>query len=160
MSYDLMVFDQSVAPQNRPAFLDWYKARMKSDVGLSQHTPATLSGNLRAFYDDLRQEFPPMNGPDAFDFNAADAYFDKGKFGRFLKDMLGKKPKHTDERKATEYSLGGDLIYMNFAWSQAQLARSQVTNAVIRHDVGFFDVSETNGMIAYGVDDLYAKMGL
>lgn len=160
MSYDLMVFDPATAPRGRAEFLAWYKDRMGSDVGLSQHTPDTLTGNLRAFYDGIRGQFPAMNGPDAYDFEAAARYANAGPFSRLLTRVRGTVPPQIDESFVTDYSLGGDLIYMNFAWSRAQYARAAVSTHVMRSDVGFFDVSAKDGMISYGVADMEAQMGL
>jgi hypothetical protein len=46
-----------------------------------------------------------------------------------------------------EYSLGRYVIYVSFAWSEAEAAYKQVKQLAAKHGVGFFDVSGTDGDI-------------
>ncbi len=87
MSYDLMVFDQTVAPRSRAPFLKWYRTQMQTTIGTGGHGPKDATGNLRAFYDEMRRSYPPMNGSDAYDFQAAESYAKLNLIVRLIADL-------------------------------------------------------------------------
>ncbi len=125
MSYDLMVFDQAVAPRNRDNFIRWYEDVTKWDDPRDYFSPHGMTGNLGAFYDSLRQTFPPMNGPHAI------------------------SEAQVDDPEVTDYMLAESAIYMAFAWSVSGTARQSVIQNAISANVGFFDVSSPSGVIAH-----------
>ena len=73
------------------------------------------------------QLFPPMNG-----------YFD-------IDDAFENDQEL--EIRFTDYSIGKNLIYAGFAWSQAETAYNTMLMLAPKHDVGFFDVSGTGAII-------------
>jgi hypothetical protein len=121
MSYDLMVFDQSVAPRGRKEFLAWYRKQCEWGEGHSYDNPEVSSPELRAWFLDMIRSFPPMNGPLASD--------------------------DVDNPKVTDYSVGKSVIYAAFAWSQAQFAYQTMISLASEHRVGFYDVSSGEGKV-------------
>ncbi|WP_440116214.1 hypothetical protein [Paenibacillus sp. QZ-Y1] len=126
MSYDLMVFDPSKAPVDKPAFMEWYGEQTKWSEDHSYSDITVSSRKLQHLYKELIQTFPPMNVDDEI-FEAM--------------EEAG-----TDNR-LTDYSLGEDLIYAAFAWSVAEDAYSLMRELAKKHQVGFFDVSGLDGEI-------------
>ena len=128
MSYDLLVFEKTKAPQTRPEFLKWFREEVERGEEPSSQSISTASPALRNWFMEMKEMFPPMNGlyaPDDEQINAEE-------------DL---------ELHLTDYSISGDSIYASFAWSLAEEAYGAVRKAAQRHDVGFFDVSADNGDI-------------
>ncbi|MEP3635976.1 MAG: hypothetical protein ABJN14_01780 [Paracoccaceae bacterium] len=132
MSYDLMVFDPEVAPQDRDSFMEWYEDVAQWDEPRDYDVSDGMTGNLKSFFDLIRQVFPPLNGPHAAPIE------------------------NVDDPEVTEYVLAGSAIYMAFAWSISKTARATVIHAAIETSVGFFDVSSEEGVIARDQADLLA----
>ena len=121
MSYDLMVFDASVAPTGRPAFLAWYGQQTQWTETHGYNDPDVPTPPLRAWFQEMIQTFPPLNGP------------------------LGVSDDEVDNPKVTDYSVGQSVVYAAFAWSEAEAARRHTVRMAAKHGVGFFDVSATDG---------------
>lgn len=121
MSYDLMVFDPTVAPRNRAAFLDWQNRQLEEEKPDGCDDPKIPAPALRKWFRAIIKTFPPMNGPRAGD--------------------------DPDDPKVTDYSLGRSVIYAAFAWSEAKAAHEHVKELATKHGVGFFDVSGEEGDI-------------
>jgi hypothetical protein len=117
MSYDLMVFDPQVAPKERVAFMAWFDEQSEWEEGHSYDNPEVCTPGLRAWFLDMIQTFPALNGPYATD------------------DLP------EDEASATDYSVGQSVIYAAFAWSKAELAYEAMFKLANKHGVGFFNVS-------------------
>lgn len=115
MSYDLLVFDASVAPQDREEFLDWYDEITEWEDG-PYDNPDRLSPNLRAWFMEAIASYPPMNGP-------------------FVRQDV------SDEQPTTDYSLAPSLIYITFSWSVAEQAFARTKELAAKHGVGFFNIS-------------------
>lgn len=128
MSYDLAVFAPEAAPHERGAFLDWYEEQTEWGEDHTYDDPAVTTPGLRAWFTEITAKFPPMNGPLASD--------------------------NLDDPCVTDYSIGRNMIYAAFAWSQAQEARRAVVSAAGRHGVGFFDVSSDDAAIVFPGDSL------
>ena len=123
MSYDLMVFERTKAPQMRKEFLVWYD---KETVWSEEHgydDSAVTSPALRNWYEEMIKTFPNMDSPDA-EVEDDDA-----------------------EAHLTEYSIGHNVIYAAFAWSVAEEAYEKVKALAQKHGVGFYDVSNDDGDI-------------
>ena len=114
MSYDLLVFDASAAPQGREEFLDWYDELTEWEDG-PYDDPDSLSPNLRAWFMEIIETYPPMNGPLA-------------------RHDLNEAPR-------ADYSLAPSLIYIAFSWSVAEQAFARTKELAAKHGVGFFNVS-------------------
>ena len=119
MSYDLAVFDPTVAPSSHAELVKWFEQQTQWSESHGYNDPDVPSAPLRAWFHEMIATYPPMNGPLASD--------DPG------------------DRRVTDYSLGRGLIYAAFAWSQAKHAHEHVRALAAKHGVGFADVS-ANGL--------------
>lgn len=133
MSYDLMVFDPAAAPREASAFEEWYDVQTQWGEGHSYDDSGVASPELRAWYDEIRETFPAMNGPDA----------------TWREDLPNDSPLWDDPR-VTDYSVGRHAIYAAFAWSVAEQAREAVVKLAEKHQVGFFDASGDGRIIFPG----------
>jgi hypothetical protein len=123
MSYDLMVFAPEVAPKGDAAFLDWYRVQTRWGEGHSYHDPEVSTPNLRAWFTEMIQKYPSMNGP------------------------LAPQPLPEDDPRLTDYSVGREIIYAAFAWSVAEDAYKTMFTLAAKHNVGFFNVSSDKGEV-------------
>jgi hypothetical protein len=121
MSYDLLVFDAAAAPRDREEFLDWYDERTEWEAPHGYDDPQVTTPALRAWFEDMIATYPPLNGPFA--------------------------NHEGDNILASEYSIDGELIYVCFAWSQAERAYDSVVALAGKHGVGFFDASGPTGAV-------------
>ena len=129
MSYDLMLFEPSDAPKNKDEFEKWFTAQTKWGEGHDYNDPSITSPTLRAWFDEMRKTYPPLNGP----FALSDEDFDK---------LTAE-----EEARATDYSIGKSVIYCAFAWSVAEKAARTVLRTAALHGVGVYDLS--SGRIFY-----------
>jgi hypothetical protein len=120
MSYDLMVFDLFTAPSRHPQFMEWYFKQIEWTEEHDYSSPSITTADLGAWFAEIIEIFPPMNGPLS------------------LEDLL------EDEASLTDYSVGRTVIYGAFAWSKADQAYSSVFRLAAKHGVGFFDVSSSD----------------
>ncbi len=122
MSYDMMVFDASVAPREAAAFIAWFERQAEWGEDHDYDDPVVSAPALQAWFAAMAAEFPPLNGPLSND---------------------------DDERpEVTDYSIGKHVIYGAFAFSVAERAHERVQRLAYEHGVGFFDVSD-DGAIVY-----------
>lgn len=126
MSYDLMVFEVSVAPKSKSEFMTWYAEQTKWEEGHSYQDHDVTSEALQNWFKEMIRYFPPMNGPLASD--------------------------DVDDPKVTDHCIGKDVIYSAFSWSVAEEAHPKMRELAIKHSVGFFDVSENDGEILFPGD--------
>ncbi|WP_127112476.1 hypothetical protein [Shimia sediminis] len=160
MSYDLLVFDPKIAPRDRTDFMSWYGNLTKWEEQRDYNSPIGMTGNLPMFFEQLRQEFPPMNGPFAYEFDQAGP-----KPASFWQKLFRAKqpsttPEPFNEALVTDYSLAENAIYMAFAWSVSDQAYNRVFNTALSTGVGFFDVSANNGAILHDAGQFEDLMGL
>jgi hypothetical protein len=125
MSYDLMVFAPDAAPKERNSFLEWYEAQTQWVEPHRYDNPDLSTAQLRSWFMDMIQSFPPMNGPFA------------------PKDLP------VDEESTTDYSIGNFVIYSGFAWSKAEQAYDTTFRLARKHGVGFFDASSEKADLWY-----------
>jgi hypothetical protein len=123
MSYDLMVFEPSAAPKDREQFMTWYREQITWSEAHSYDNPSVSSPALQAWFHEMIQFFPAMNGPFSSDDD--------------------------DDPKVTDHCIGKTVIYSGFAWSCAEEARSVMEQLAKKHQVGFFDVSANQGEIVF-----------
>ena len=141
MSYDLMVFDPAVAPRDRDAFVAWYHEQAEWSEGHSYDDPANTTPGLRAWYEEMRQTYPNMNGPGA---PSNDDLMTPG-----VEDRL------------CDYCIGHHVIYAGFRWSLAEEVYPLVRRLAVEHQVGFYDVSGDDGAgeIYFPGDELKPESG-
>lgn len=130
MSYDLMVFERTKAPQKRKELLVWYDKETEWSEEHGYNDPAVTSPALREWYEEMIKTFPNMDSSDA-EVEDDDA-----------------------EAHLTEYSIGRNVIYAAFAWSVAEEAYEKMKALAQKHGVGFFDVSSNDGDIILPDGDL------
>ncbi|GAA0761653.1 hypothetical protein LRH25_21915 [Ideonella azotifigens] len=123
MSYDLMVFAPEAAPKDREAFMEWYDSQSEWEEEHSYDNPEVSAPGLRAWFLEMIQSFPAMNGP-------------------FSSDDLPE-----DEASVTDYSVGQSVIYAAFAWSKAEQAYEAMFSLAAKHGVGFFNASSENAEV-------------
>jgi hypothetical protein len=129
MSYDLMVFQPDAAPANHSDFLRWYLEVVEWDEGHSYDDPAITTPQLRAWFFETSEQFPPLNGP-------------------FSKEDLP-----DDESTATDYSIGKSAIYACFAWSKVEPAYQRMFDLAAKHKLGFFNVSSNQEEVWLPIED-------
>jgi hypothetical protein len=133
MSYDLMVFEPTAAPRARGDFMAWYEEQTEWSEPHGYDDPKVSSPSLRAWFMEMIETFPAMNGPHASD--------------------------DFDDARVTDYSVGKDVIYACFAWSQVDPAFQAMATLAKKHGVGFFDVSADEDAIVFpGEFDTFAKL--
>lgn len=126
MTYDILAFDpDSVTDAEFPA---WWEKQVEWSEGHSYDDASVTTPSLRAFYRELIQTFPPMNGRDCPTDEEIDADPD-------LEDRL------------TDYSLGTSVVYGAFAWSQDSTARSLFTSLAAKHGVAVALVSDGGAIL-------------
>jgi hypothetical protein len=123
MSFDMMVFEPSVAPRDRAAFMEWYAQQTEWAEDHSYDDPSVASPALQAWFAEMAEQFPPLNGP------ASDPEAD------------------TDNPKLADHCIGRNVIYSAFRWSVADQAHSAMRALAIKHGVGFFHASDDPGEI-------------
>ena len=121
MSYDLMVFDPKAPPSDRAGFMAWFGKQTRWETAYDYNDPTNCLSNPAAWFFDIRQEFPALNGPFA--------------------DFSG------DGSKFADYSIGKSFIYACFAWTEATNAHRLAFDLAKKHSVGFFNVSEKDGEV-------------
>lgn len=112
-----MVFAPEAAPTGREAFMEWYGQQSEWKEDHSYDDPKVSTPALRAWFLEMIQSFPAMNGP-------------------FTSEDLPE-----DEASVTDYSVGRYVIYAAFAWSKAEQAYETMFHLAAKHGVGFFNAS-------------------
>ena len=116
MSYDLMVFNPAAAPRNQEAFMTWYQQQAKWVEDHDYNKPEVSSKELHNWFMEIKETFPPMDGPYASD------------------DV-------SENQTLADYSIGQDVIYVAFGWVFADQVYPLVKKLAAKHQVGFFDAS-------------------
>lgn len=126
MSYDLMVFERTKAPQKHKDFIKWYKKETEWDEEHDYDDPAVTSPALKEWYEEITKIFPNMNGPDSSDDELDD---------------------DDAEAHLTDYSIGCNIIYIAFSWSVSDEAYNVTKTLAQKYNIGFFDVSGDGDVI-------------
>lgn len=103
--------------------MEWYGEQTKWTEGHSYDDPSVSSLALQAWFKEMIQVFPAMNGPYASE--------------------------DVDDPKITDHCIGKTVIYSAFAWSCAEEAYRTMKRLAMKHNVGFFDVSANEGEIVF-----------
>ena len=123
MSYDLMVFDMSIAPKNKIEFMEWYELQTEWEEEHDYDDPKVSSEKLNSWFMEMIKYFPAMNGPYSTDDDDSD--------------------------KITDYSVGSSVIYAAFSWSLVDSAYKKVFELAEKHQLGFFDASSDEAYLWY-----------
>lgn len=123
MSYYLAVFDPEYVPQEREAFLTWFRNQTEWNDPIDYNDPANATKALRSFVDKIFQTFPPLNGP------------------------MASEEFPEEEALAADYSIAHHLVYIAFAWSKSGQASETVFRLAAKNGLGFYDVSSPNGEV-------------
>ncbi len=121
MSYDLLIFRPNSAPRNREEFMYWYNQQLEYTENHNYDDPKVSSEEMRNWFMEMILTFPALNGPYS------------------VEDF--------DNPKVTDYTVGQDIIYACFAWSEAENAYSKMLELAKKHKVGFYDCSANDGII-------------
>ncbi|MEO0612906.1 MAG: hypothetical protein AAFY83_06305 [Pseudomonadota bacterium] len=111
MSFDLTFFLATAAPKNADEFDEWLDA----DDDVEMIDPKNLSKTLKAWYDQVKVNYPPLNGPDA-------AYDD---------DL--------ENPNVIDYYFSKDRIETGITYSTSQNAVEELLTAAGKHGIGVFD---------------------
>jgi hypothetical protein len=122
MSYDLVVFDAAVAPHDRGAFEAWFGEQTGWREDHSYDDPAVCTTGLRAWFFDIIERFPPMNGPYV---RESTADYDPD-----------------DDPRMTDYAIGRHLIQAGFAYSESEAALESVMELSDKHGLGIVSFNE------------------
>ncbi|MBI1362070.1 MAG: hypothetical protein GC155_17475 [Alphaproteobacteria bacterium] len=117
MSYDLVVFESGAAPEDRAEFLAWYTEAARLGDCILSSDPATTSPHLRAWYRNMIEQFPPIDGPDAV--------------------WIGDR----DNQCVADYRFTPVAVFVAFQWEASRHAHRQAIKLARNHRVGFFDAS-------------------
>ena len=129
MSYDLSVFEPSIAPRRRQASLDWYDGQVRWTEPHGYGNPEVSSPGLAGWFRKMIEIFPPLNEP-----------------------FQGEAGDDPDEANTAEYSVGRAMIYVCFRWSQRDMAHAEVRRLAAIHRVGFLDASGEGTEIVFPSD--------
>ncbi len=133
MSFYLVAFDNTRVSNDKVAFNSWFEETVKWEAELDYDTPQNLINNqLKLFFHALIQEYPPMNGELA----PSDEDIDNNP------DL---------EVKMTDYSIGTDIIYAAFAWSQSDAAYECFKRLAKKYAIGFYNCSNQIFEIDYNI---------
>lgn len=117
MSFDLVAFDPHSAPRTKKAFLDWDQRCQDENQHLTpSDDPGSLTPALQAWFTEMIQSFPPLNGP--------------------LSDI-----KNVDNPTTTDYALDRTRVHACFRWSQAEAAYIHAMTLAEKHRVGMYNIS-------------------
>ena len=69
MSYDLMVFEKTKAPNTKKEFMVWYDKQTEWEEEHDYETIGVSSPNLQNWFMEMKDTFIPMNGEYAPNFD-------------------------------------------------------------------------------------------
>jgi len=120
MSYYLLAFDPAAVTDAE--FPAWWADQSAWEGGHDYNSPDVASPAVRAFFDELIQTFPPMNGPLAVD-------------------------DFEPESRITDYSIAPDFIYAAFAWSESDAAGERFAELGEKHGLAMAAFGEATPLI-------------
>ena len=106
MSFDILIFDPTVVDHKDPAtFIEWFDDLTEWEGQHDYNSPEILADKMRLFFDGIRVEYPPMNGPYAVDDD------------------------HIDDSNVADYTLTPNAVYVALSWSVSEIA----TKDILKH---------------------------
>ena len=121
-----MVFTRDAVPEDisTDELLAWCRNPEHPDEW-DATSPEGTSPELVAFYDELRADFPPVNGPDAPS-----------------EDELAEVPGLED--RLADYEIGVNHIYLAFPWGKAEKVAQTIPAVAERLGLGLYDPQGPN----------------
>jgi hypothetical protein len=101
----------------------WYRAQTEWSEGHSYGDPSVCSAALQRWFSEIAKTFPPMNGPLATE--------------------------DVDDPRVTDHCCGRNVIYSAFASSVGASAYEALKALAMKHKVGFFAASESDGELVF-----------
>ncbi|MFL9844226.1 hypothetical protein [Flavobacterium rhizosphaerae] len=126
MSYDLMAFRPEAAPEGKKEFSQWYAQQTEWTEDHDYNDPENTSEALKTFIMEMQQTFPSLNDLDDND----------------------------DDPKGADYSIGIDVIYVAFGFSEAEDAYTTMFTLAAKHQIGFYDPQSDQVFVPDGVGGL------
>ena len=126
MSYDLTVFQPDAVPRTRKEFMAWFEKQSEWSEDHSYDDPGICSPDMQAWFREMIQTFPAIDGPFATDDEEIE-----------------------DNAYVTDYCIGKDIIYVGFGWSVAEDAYKKMKATAEKYNLGFFDTSADDGDILF-----------
>jgi hypothetical protein len=120
MAYSLAVFEPKLEFRDRQTFVNWWEERTAWRDGLNYYDPANTTPKLRAWFNDMIEIFPPLNGPLS-------------------------KPNVFDRNTGweAEYTIAHELISVGVPTFKASMAYETSIRLAAKHSVGLFEASES-----------------
>ena len=116
-----MVFNKEKAPTEPIEFLKWYYEKADWDSERDYNDIKGTYQPLADFFKEIIKEYPAMNGVYAPTDEEIENNIES-------------------EDKLTDYTIDDDLIYMAFAWSEADNACKRVKELAYKNGLGYFDM--------------------
>lgn len=156
MNFDLLAFDPKRAPRLRSAFLSWYQAGTQLGAEHDYNSPAALTPLLRSFYDQIRQQFPPRNGPDAIVSSELLLRPPSGLWQRLTgrASPLDGEAERPPGRRA-HYSFAENFILMSFLRDEAEAAYRAVLSTAHDCGAGFYNAASDLGEILHDAEQFH-----
>ncbi|MFI2363009.1 hypothetical protein [Promicromonospora sp. NPDC019610] len=126
MSYDIFAFDPGCVTDE--GFSEWWDAQSEWTEDHSYSDVGVTTADLQAFYRDLAQVFPPMNGP-----------------GAPTEEAIRDDPEL--KSRTSSYAIGTSLVYVAFAWSQVKEARRVFAALAEKYGVAVAWVSDDSSIV-------------
>lgn len=120
MSFDLMVFEKTKAPNFFEDFLNWASEQTEWKEERDYDSIEGTSPRLAAWFMEMKDTFSPLNGP----YSPSDEEISESR---------------EVEGRLTDYSIGSDIVYAAFGWSAADEACELAVKLAEKHGVGFFN---------------------
>jgi hypothetical protein len=118
MSYDILVFDPAHAPSERETFLEWWDRQSDWSEPHPYNDPAFTTPKLSAWFFEMIERFPALNGPHAA----------------------------SRDQRSADYCVGYYLIYVAISFDK-QATHERAFELAGKHALGFFEASSPDGEI-------------
>jgi hypothetical protein len=123
VSYDLLVFEPGIPPDDRVAFIAWFSQVIRLRDGHLAADPTQTSPSLQRWHEGMAEKFPQVGTPRAHRPDAREIDFN------------------------ADYRFAPHAIFARFEWSVSRKAYHHAMKLARLHGCGFFDASGENAMV-------------
>jgi hypothetical protein len=116
VSYDLMVFEPGVPPDDRHAFIAWFASVIRLREGHLRTDPLHASPALRGWHEGMSREFPQVGTPRA-------------------------SLEVQENERTVDYRFAPAAIFARFEWRVSRKAYHLGMRHARANNLGFFDLS-------------------